>query len=231
MTRSSARGEMADALVSGTSGAIHGGSSPLERTFPDGPPAVERVKTLHSHPAFPAPVRRIFFVAPFVVILFALMMVASRAADEPASGPWGTPDASGVQMRLRVMKSESRAQPPSLLLDLRNAGTKMALYFGLAQTCQIQVDGRWYGWPEPIGLQGIANRLSPGQERDGAITITLTDGWWTPYARAGPPPISLKLTPGKHAIRARFYSDPNITTIKATSNEIELNCPESSSGH
>ena len=32
-TESRARGEMADALVSGTSGAIHGGSSPLERTL------------------------------------------------------------------------------------------------------------------------------------------------------------------------------------------------------
>jgi hypothetical protein len=141
-------------------------------------------------------------------------------------------------MRLQAVK---RVWPinetPSLTLDMRNTGSKTALYFGLAQECLIEVDGLWYTWSEPISINMPARQLFPGKEKDGAVTVQLTDVWFrTPNADAPAWDVfhmgargHLKLSPGKHTVRVKFRPGAPDTTITAISNPVEIEVEATSS--
>jgi hypothetical protein len=182
---------------------------------------------------------RIFSMAGLTRILFALTVVRLTAvpvAQEQISPDWGMADVLGVQMRLRAVKHEWQSnETPSLTLDLRNTGSKTALYFGMAQMCLIEVDGHWYTWSEPILINQPPSQLFPGQEKDRAITIQLTDVWfrsqnsdatdWDGVSMGDAKGIIyLRLSPGKHTVRVKFRPGDPDTTIAATSNEVETAC-------
>jgi hypothetical protein len=144
---------------------------------------------------------------------------------------WGKADKSGVQMRLEAVRKEwQSSETPSLTLDLRNTGIKTALYLPVGQEFLIEVDGHWYAWWEAIPLNMPAMQLFPGKEKDGAVTIELTEVWFT---NSGLPDwdgvsagdskgiIHLKLSPGKHTVRVKFRPGAPIT-ITAISNPTEF---------
>ncbi len=128
--------------------------------------------------------------------------------------PWALA-VEGVQSRLRVRKIVCKAdKTPTLSLDLRNLGEKTIDFIPIVQAhCEIELDGQWYGWAEPLVIGAPVWMLEPGTELNDAIEIKLTDSWALPKEGSllkHRPGIEefwgnhLKLTPGKHTIRVRF---------------------------
>ena len=123
--------------------------------------------------------------------------------------------AEGVQSRLRARKTTWKAEEiPTLSLDLRNVGSEPIDFCRIAQAhCEIEVDGQWYGWAEPLAISAPVWMLEPGTELNAAIEITLTDSRALPKDgnklrhRPGVEEFwgkQLELTPGKHTVRIRF---------------------------
>jgi hypothetical protein len=171
---------------------------------------------------------------------FVTVMAAQLTADPAApastqtSPAWGKADVAGVQMRLQAVKRIWQSfETPSLTLDMRNTSSKTALYFGLEQECLIEVDGHWYTWSEPVSINMPARQLDPGKEKDGAVTVQLTDVWfrspksdvpnWNGESMGDAKGITyLKLSPGKHAVRVKFRPGALDTTITAISNPAQI---------
>jgi hypothetical protein len=180
-------------------------------------------------------------MAGCAAILFAFMVVPAAPAPTQTPPDWGKADASGVQIRLQAVKRvRPSTETPSLTLDLRNTGSKTALYFGLGQECLIEVDGHWYAWSEPISINMPARQLFPGKEKDGAVTVELTAVWFT---RSDVPDwdgesagdikgiTQLKLSPGKHTVRVKFPFEFESTEkpVKVISNPVEIEVEAASS--
>jgi hypothetical protein len=174
----------------------------------------------------------LFAFCAFVTAMAVRLTAAPAVAPSNPPNDWGKADASGVQMRLQAVK---RVWPgnetPSLTLDMRNTGSKTALYFGLGQECLIEVDGYWYAWWEPISINMPPMQLFPGKEKDGAVTVELTDvlftysdmpDWDGESAGDAKGITHLKLSLGKHAVRMRFRPGAPDTTITAISNPVEI---------
>ncbi len=130
--------------------------------------------------------------------------------------PWALA-VEGVQSRLRSQKLTWTAdETPAFSLDLRNLGNEQIDFTRIAQAhCEIQVDGQWYGWAEPLRISAFVIGLEPGTELNDAIEIVLTDSWAMPKEgklklRPGIEEFWGKrseLLPGKHTVRVRFRPD------------------------
>jgi len=141
-------------------------------------------------------------------------MVNKPAGRVEREEDWGEA-IEGLRCRLRPFESAwTLEQVPTLMLDLRNRGeTEFSFVRVVEAHCEIEVDGQWYGWAEPIAISAPVWNLKPGGELYDAIEIKLTDSWALP--KEGEqlkhrPGVSefwgghLKLTPSKHTVRVRF---------------------------
>ena len=153
--------------------------------------------------------------------------------------PWALA-LEGVQCRLRARKTIWGAgEIPTLSFDLRNRGEKTIDFVSVAQAhCEIQIDGAWYGWAEPIIIDAPVRRLEPLTELNDAISIKLTNSWALPRKTnklKHLPGVSefwgkrLELTPGKHTVRVRFRTDDwlqsymkNESSLSVVSNPVEI---------
>ena len=123
---------------------------------------------------------------------------AKVALREIESRTWEGP-VDGVQVRLRPLKSIWVAgEAPKLTLDLRNRGKKGFPF--MPHVARIEVDGVWHDWRGIVGFAGSPPFLEIDKELLGAIKIDPA-GPWAPLKK---PDKRLKLTPGKHTVRARF---------------------------
>ncbi len=138
---------------------------------------------------------------------------APPAATEPATAanqlPWGKP-VDGMQVRLRATKSRwNEGSGARLWATMRNQGTRNLLVHAWGQSCELEVDGRWYRRPlNTHGIRPLPKPFPPGRQYDN-IAVDL-DQWWelASSQNAGRPgmsePEKLKLTAGKHTICVAF---------------------------
>gem|GEM_PF-599453 len=162
------------------------------------------------------------------------------------TGNWGGM-VLGLRCRLRPFESEWKlTETPTLILDLKSRGENEFSFVPLAQAhCQIEVDGKWYGWAEPLIIDSPVWSLKPGDELYDALEIKLTDSWALPKDGKEPefaPGIiekwgeRLQFSPGKHIVRIRFYPNEWLRkgeiTAHMTSNPVEIQVqPKPKSGN
>ena len=164
--------------------------------------------------------------------------------DEADEQPWGEP-VEGVQVRLRVDKLKWKAsETPTFSLDIRNVGGESIEFVRVAQAhCQIELDGRWYGWAENLSVHTRVQFCGPGEQDRDAIIVELNDKWGLPRVGndlTGLPGAEtywgkrLKLTPGKHKVRVRFRRHtrlpPDQLQKQATSNPVQIEILPNDSG-
>jgi len=94
--------------------------------------------------------------------------------------------------------------------------------------CRIELDGQWYGWSKPFELGMLLSMLDPGKEYE--LKVRLTDDWATPPASSPGAAAKgakwLRLTPGRHLVRASFTGYPELGSreggIRCQSNPVEV---------
>ena len=163
-----------------------------------------------------------------VAIAEAKLREAEAASGAQPAANWGAADAAGLQVRLQADKRVWHSdETPSFTLDLRNSGNKPIAYIGLAQVeCQVEVDGKWYGWPEGVEIGAPVRELGSGKEADAILTVKLTGDWARP-AKGNQPKWGLnsgehlKLATGRHTVRVLFHPEAS-KDIEATSNPVEI---------
>ncbi len=107
--------------------------------------------------------------------------VREKLSGEVHEPPWGEP-VEGVQVRLRAAKAVWKTgATPAFSLDIRNDGKERIDFVRVAEAhCQIELDGQWYGWTEPLVIDAPVWLLKPGEQLIDAITIELNDKWALP---------------------------------------------------
>jgi len=133
----------------------------------------------------------------------------------------------GLRIRLRPTQSQwNLATTPTLALDLWNDNdqNKMFHYVGMQEAeCRIEVDGHWYHWGDPWGMDRPDRFLGAGHAVDGAVKISLTRSWARTGKRNVFPAddaLRLNLTPGIHTVRVAFTpggvrSSPRVVSVPA----------------
>ena len=136
---------------------------------------------------------------------------AWRQIEESA---WGQPN-QGLQARLLPLRSVwTTTQTPKLTLDIRNGGKQeVESSNAFMLYCQVQVDGQWYSWADPITLGLPIGMLKPGKEY--TLKIELTHSWGVdpaPEPGATTKDVSrrLLLAPGRHVVRVSFTGYPTL---------------------
>jgi hypothetical protein len=121
---------------------------------------------------------------------------ATRPASQPATRetlPWGGTD-EGVQSALRAEKTLfAKDERVGFLVSVRNVGKRDLFVARSQETCQIEVDGKWYQFFGDVDVK--SSPLPPGREYHD-IRVWL-DADWAPLGE----PVKFKLTPGKHKLR------------------------------
>jgi beta-lactamase regulating signal transducer with metallopeptidase domain len=145
-------------------------------------------------------------------------------ATEPA---WGEA-VMGLQVRLQPDKSQWKdGETPKLSLVAANRGQTSFSYMSIYQNfCQVEVDGRWYGWMTvatagPVGIIGVGKEIGPMAMPLDADLRLLVGG-----AELKPDSPKLQLAPGKHTVRVSFTPVSPPRTDKpvptAISNPVEI---------
>jgi len=174
--------------------------------------------------------------AIFVLTCTMITCIMPMAAKSKAETDWSEM-VLGLQCRLRPFNSMwHKDETPSLILDLKNQGEQELSFVPIAQAhCQIEVNGRWYGWAEQLITDTFVLRLEPDDELTDAFEIKLNDSWALPTNGDNPkfaPGITeewgerLQLLSGKYKIRVRFFPNEwrgsrEISTY-VTSNPVEI---------
>ena len=172
----------------------------------------------------------------FILVCLMATCVMPMTSNSKVKDSWGE-IVAGSQCRLRPLESEWRLEEtPSLILDLRNCGERELTFVPVAQAhCQVEMDGKWYGWAESLVIDAPVRRLKSGDELYDAIEIKLTDSWSLPKGvsepKFAPGRIEewgehLQLLPGKHKVRVRFvpneWQKNKEITAYAISNTVEI---------
>jgi hypothetical protein len=152
-----------------------------------------------------------------VTALLLLVCVIRSAAAVPAPPEpvqeWGPAD-QGVQARLRPTKAAwGLDEVPSFTLDLRNHGDKAARQAPAVLYCEVEFDGVWYVYGEPLAIRMPVRDLQPAAQADNWLTFTLG----LPWVRKDCCPKSVRIEnpvkldkvrlhtpPGKHTVRVSF---------------------------
>jgi hypothetical protein len=140
----------------------------------------------------------------FLLSISALAMGAGPApATQPATRPatvWGEAT-EGVQCALRAEKARfARGDHVGLVVSVRNIGQRELFVARNQETCEIEVDGRWYQYFGDVDVK--SSPLGPGREY-GGIRISL-DADWSPLGDHGR--LRLPLAPGKHSMRVAIVA-------------------------
>jgi hypothetical protein len=121
---------------------------------------------------------------------------ATRPATQPATREalsWGEAN-EGVQSALRGEKARfAKGERAGFLVSVRNIGKRDLFVVRSQETCQIEVDGKWYQFFGDVDVK--SSPLPPGREYHD-IPVWL-DADWAPLGD----PVKFKLTPGKHKLR------------------------------
>jgi beta-lactamase regulating signal transducer with metallopeptidase domain len=173
-------------------------------------------------------------------------LVDSNARKKPATLPaaqWGKA-VDGVQVRLRAKQSKwKQSTVARLWADVRNQGERNLLVRTELNSCELEVDGRWYRWLVTTwGMPMPPQPFPPGRQYDNiAVDVGRSRGSWELKASEGARRSSrdewmLKLTAGKHTIRVAFTATAAKNApgkpVRAVSNpvEIEIEPDDSRSG-
>ena len=189
--------------------------------------------------------------AEFVKAIHAILdQEVSRALKQCAllagqSAQWG-PGVEGVQVRLRADKLRWNAgETPTLLLDVANGGTcAISIMRTAYQNCCIEIDGRRYGWAEPIAVVRPGTVpvevLKAGAQTEKPVEVALGPQWGLvaetksrtklAFPETGAP--RLQLAPGRHTVRvvfqgSQYIADPTVNTPRVLvpmviSNAVEI---------
>jgi len=120
---------------------------------------------------------------------------------------WGPP-AEGLQLRLHAdRRTWQPGQRPSFSFDLRNRGKRTFVFWPAQKLAlsQIEFDGKWYRWPEPLKIDSLVWPLAPGAQYN-SVTIELD-------RRFG-----IELEPGKHILRLAF----TLEGVRVVSNPVGI---------
>jgi RNA polymerase sigma factor (sigma-70 family) len=139
---------------------------------------------------------------------------------------WGKA-VGGIQARLRPQKQRWQAgETPVFELDLRYEGEKPILYSPrLPIFCEVEVDGTWYGGNLDKPIRARISELQPGEQVNGWMAVSF-DGPWRKGVtggdrhQPGDQGQSIRLAPGKHAIRVAFA--PGLGQPRPISNVVEI---------
>ena len=136
----------------------------------------------------------------------------------PKEPAWGEA-VDGVQVRLRADKKVwDVGETPSFSLDVRNHGENVLTFAPIMEShCEIEYDGKWHRWGDPIRrIFGALRNIHPGEEHRDVFTDTLVPSWAEKNGRK-----RLQLTPGKHTVRVAFKPDGR-DAPRTVSNPIEI---------
>jgi hypothetical protein len=125
----------------------------------------------------------------------------ARPTTLPSTRPavWGIP-IQGVSAALMPDRTRWYAgETPTARLSVRNEGKRQLLVGQSQETCEIELDGRWYRWVADADVKTAD--LGPGVQHDG-IPIALVDGWSLVDGHG-----RLNLTPGGHMLRVAALPD------------------------
>jgi hypothetical protein len=164
-----------------------------------------------------------------VAWLLLVAIAGSAADDPPLAGPdreWGVPD-QGVQARLRPTKAAwGLDEVPTFALDLRNRGDKAVSQAAAVPYCEIEFDGVWYVYGEPVVIRMPVRVLPPGGQIDGWMTVSLDRPWVRKDCCPRPVRIDnpvkldkvrLHTPPGKHVVRVSFLLEGGARPVSAGS--------------
>ena len=157
------------------------------------------------------------FMVLRVSAVLGFAMAGSLLGQDGKAGdglPWGEA-VEGIQVRLRAEREQWKfGERPTFALDVRNEGKETVSFVDfMAQHCEIQYDGKWYGWGSSIIGGSYNRRLAPGAEMQDGIKVTLVRDWCVPKTEM---PLKLapadekvwgeamRLRPGKHKVVVRF---------------------------
>jgi hypothetical protein len=134
------------------------------------------------------------------LVLVLLLAGADGPATRPATQPatrealsWGAAH-EGVQSALHADKTQfARDERVGFLVSVRNVGKRDLFVARSQETCQIEVDGKWYQFFGDVDVK--SSPLPPGREYHD-IRVWL-DADWAPLGD----PVKFKLTAGKHKLR------------------------------
>ena len=120
---------------------------------------------------------------------------------------WG-PASEGLQCRLaRDRRKWGAGETPTFKFDLRNRGERTFAFWPAhkLELVQIEFDGKWHRWPEPVKIDSNVWPLPPG-ERYSGVTIELHERF------------NIDTTAGKHIIRIAF----NLEGVRVISNPVGI---------
>jgi RNA polymerase sigma factor (sigma-70 family) len=157
--------------------------------------------------------------------------ISNAVTIDVAADGWGNPS-GGVKARIRPAKMIFiPGEPFQFELDLKNISQKEWAISPVPSNCQVEMDGRWYIFHGMLDYKSATKELKPGKELTPFISIKADENWNTPRwekergdLKESDPAFNflpLKLTPGKHKIRASYFVADNISPASETV-EIEV---------
>ena len=85
---------------------------------------------------------------------------------------WGA-TVDGVQARLRTPRGVwKEGETPSFSLDLRNHGKKTPNAARIIEDFEIEVNGTWYVYGDPVDVGAVDTPLEPGKQIDDWVAVT-----------------------------------------------------------
>ncbi len=141
-------------------------------------------------------------------------------SGKPPADEWG-PAVEGVQCRLQAEKPVWNAgEVPMVLASMRNSGEREFSVTPVQVVYELEFDGAWYRWADPVELNIIVWPLSPGGRVNG-IRFSLDNRWANKKTAA-----RLNVSPGSHKVRVALTADPIRARagrrVRAISNPVEI---------
>ena len=139
----------------------------------------------------------------------------------PKAEEWGQP-AGDFRARLRLPKrTYSAGEPLAFELDLRNDGKAERELTPIPYRCEVEVDGRPFGYFGAIRYKCLPKKLLPGVPLLPFLEVTNTATWTAEPLKTDTPDrrVPLVLAPGKHIVRVAF---PVGDGVRVVSNSLEI---------
>jgi RNA polymerase sigma factor (sigma-70 family) len=137
--------------------------------------------------------------------------VSNAVTLEVQPDGWGEA-VTGIKARVRLAKTKFKVgEPLTFELDLKNVGSTARTFNPIPFACRVELDGESYVHHNEFGHKSVPKEIAAGAEVVPFVTVAAADGWRT-HRRSDDIPgperqfdvIPLKLTPGKHVVRAWF---------------------------